>query len=96
MLNSLRICAKLAVFLCFVLSFAHADPVAGCNYTYSVGPYEDRGSVEIIKTTQGLSLKEIQDDQVVIFNKLTVGIRQWRSGPGSHETRRKLQSLRGS
>jgi len=70
--RSLRFCWVFVGFLGIFAGTANADKIAGCNYTYAVGPYEDRGSVEIIKTAQGQSLKEIQDDQVVIFDKLTV------------------------
>ena len=48
------------------------DFVASCNYSFPVGPYEDRGSIQILKVPAGLNVKVIQDDEVVVYPKVGV------------------------
>jgi hypothetical protein len=70
--RSLRFCSVFLGFFGVFAGIAHADTVAGCNYTFAVGPYEDRGSVLISKNPQGYSMKVIQDDQISQFDRVNV------------------------
>ncbi len=75
MLKLLKICSVFAgILLGLGAKLAHADPVASCNYTFSVDvQYEDRGSVEILKDAHGaLTMKVIQDDEIDLLDKVTL------------------------
>lgn len=65
---------SLTFVLCLVslLTSAKADTIASCNYTFPVGPYEDRGSVQVLNLASGMALKIVQDDDVVQYTKVTV------------------------
>jgi hypothetical protein len=49
-------------------AIAQADPLAGCNYTFSVGQYEDRGIVQIVKTPASVLMRIIEDDDTTQFD----------------------------
>jgi hypothetical protein len=73
-LKSLKICWVFVAFCGVWSGTAHADPIAGCNYTFTVDvQYEDRGSVQILKDAHGiLSMKVIEDDAIDVLDKITL------------------------